>query len=95
MPVQTGRVGYDQQAPAMQALHASPQGEFQNYARQAAQRAGIDPELFAAQIQQESGYDVRAGSPAGALGIAQIVPRYHPGVDTSDPYASLDYAANR
>ena len=69
-------------------------GDLQSYARQAAQRAGIDPDLFSRQIQQESGFDPSAQSPAGALGIAQIVPQYHPGVDTSDPYASLDYAAN-
>ena len=78
----------------MQALNKVPAGEFQNYARQAAIKAGINPEIFAAQIQQESGYNPNAGSGAGAKGIAQIVPQYHPGVDTSDPYASLDYAAN-
>jgi len=69
-------------------------GTYQDYAREAARRAGIDPELFVAQIQQESGFNPNAGSPAGALGIAQIVPKYHPGVDPSDPMASLDYAAN-
>lgn len=64
------------------------------YAIQAAQRAGINPALFVRQINQESGFNPTAGSPAGAQGIAQIMPQYHPGVDTSDPYASLDYAAN-
>jgi soluble lytic murein transglycosylase-like protein len=69
-------------------------GPLQDYARQAAQRAGIDPDLFTRQIQQESGFNPNAGSPAGARGIAQIVPKFHPGVDPNDPYASLDYAAN-
>ena len=87
-------VNYDPNAPAMQALNAAPAGALQNYARQAAAKAGISPELFAAQIQQESGFNPNAGSGAGARGVAQIVPQYHPGVDTSDPYASLDYAAN-
>jgi hypothetical protein len=87
-------VGYDPTSPAMQALNAAPQGDLQNYARQAAQKAGINPEIFAAQIQQESGYNPNAGSQAGAQGIAQIVPQYHPGVNTWDPKASLDYAAN-
>lgn len=75
-------------------------GSLQDYARQAAQRAGIDPELFVRQIQQESGfepYDKNGNvktSPAGAVGIAQIVPSAHPGVDATNPQASLDYAAN-
>ena len=69
-------------------------GPLQDYARQAAARAGIDPDLFVRQIQQESGFNPSARSPAGATGVAQIVPRYHPGVDPTDPYASLDYAAN-
>lgn len=72
---------------------AVPQGPLVDYARQAAQRAGIDPDLFTRQIQQESGFRTDAVSPAGARGIAQIVPKYHPNVDPSDPYASLDYAA--
>src|SRR5215217_7222681 len=84
-------------APAPAPAPAQPpfaqDGSYQSYARQAAERAGIDPTVFVAQIQQESGFNPNAGSPAGALGIAQIVPRYHPGVDPTDPYASLDYAA--
>lgn len=32
-------------------------------------------------------------SSAGAVGIAQIVPKWHPSVDPYDPYASIDYAA--
>jgi len=63
-------------------------------ARQAARAAGIDPDLFVRQINQESGFDPEAGSQAGAQGIAQIVPRWHPGVDPWDPIASLRYAAN-
>lgn len=68
-------------------------GDLVAYARGAAQRNGIDPDVFVRQINQESGFDPNAGSPAGARGIAQIVPRFHPGVDVTDPYASLDYAA--
>jgi hypothetical protein len=63
------------------------------YARQAAERAGFDSDVFVRQITVESNFDPKAGSPAGAQGIAQIVPKYHPGVDPWDPYASLDYAA--
>jgi len=76
------------------AANGIGQGPLQDYARQAAVKAGIDPDLFTAQIQQESGFNPKAGSSAGAQGVAQIVPKYHPNVDPADPYASLDYAAN-
>lgn len=61
---------------------------------QAANAAGLDPNIFLRQINQESGFNPNAGSSAGAQGIAQIVPKYHPGVNTADPIASLNYAAN-
>lgn len=64
------------------------------YAREAAARAGCDPDLFVRQIHQESGFDPEAYNAAsGASGIAQIVARFHPDVDPWDPRASLDYAA--
>lgn len=67
--------------------------ELRAYAGEAARRAGIDVDRFLRQIGQESGWNPDAASPAGAVGIAQIVPRWHPGVDPTDPKASLDYAA--
>lgn len=64
------------------------------YARDAATRNGVPPDLFERQIQQESGFNPKAfNSGSGATGIAQIIARWHPGVDLSDPIASLDYAA--
>ena len=39
-----------------------------------AQKYGIDPELFVRQIQMESGFNPRAKSGAGAVGIAQFMP---------------------
>lgn len=67
--------------------------DYRAYAREAARRVGLDPDIFELQIQQESGFDPGAESPAGAVGIAQIVPAMHPNVDPRDPLASLDYAA--
>lgn len=54
--------------------------------------------LFERQIAQESGFDpaVAMGqrrSSAGAEGIAQLMPQYYPGVDRTDPQASLTAAA--
>jgi soluble lytic murein transglycosylase-like protein len=63
------------------------------YARDAAIRHGVDPVLFVRQITAESDFNPNAVSKSGAVGIAQIMPALHPGVDPTDPYASLDYAA--
>jgi hypothetical protein len=69
--------------------------DFRAIARQAAISAGLDPEIFDRQIMAESGFDPKAASPAGAQGIAQITPATAQGwgVDTSDPVASLQAAA--
>lgn len=48
--------------------------DYRRAARRAAQRHGINPDLFERQINAESGFDPRAGSPAGARGIAQFMP---------------------
>lgn len=64
-------------------------------ARRAARRYGIDPNLFIRQIEAESGFNPRAVSPAGARGIAQIMPATAKawGVDPMDPVAALNAAA--
>lgn len=68
--------------------------DYRALAAQYAQRAGIDPRIFMAQIQQESGFNPNARSGAGAVGIAQIVPKYHPDVNPNDPVQALQWAAN-
>src|SRR5215471_9539177 len=70
-------------------------GDLQDYARQVANKYGIDPDIFVRQIQQESGFNPGARSPAGATGIAQFMPdtARGMGIDPSDPYAALDAAA--
>lgn len=64
-------------------------------ARQAAIKYKLDPDLFARQIGAESGFNPRAVSPAGARGVAQIMPATARGwgVNPDDPVASLDAAA--
>lgn len=59
----------------------------------AAQEHGIDPELLGSVIERESQFDPAAQSAAGAAGIAQLVSKFHPGVDVSDPVASIREAA--
>lgn len=54
----------------------------------------INPNLFWRQIRQESNFNPDAyNSRSGATGIAQIIARFHPGVDPRNPEASLQYAS--
>jgi hypothetical protein len=76
----------------------SEQARYEPIARKAAQAAGIDDNLFVRQISQESGWlsevvHCQRDSSAGARGVAQIVPQFHPTVDPCDPIAALEYAA--
>lgn len=54
----------------------------QPWLREAARQHGVDAELLKAVIAVESGFDARAVSPRGALGLMQIT------VDSGDRYAS-------
>jgi len=60
-----------------------------------AQQSGISPDIFVAQIQQESGFNPDATSSAGAIGIAQFMPETAKslGLNPRDAIASLKAAA--
>lgn len=64
----------------------------------AEQANGLPHNLLARLLQQESGFrpDVINGttrSSAGAIGIAQLIPAYYPGVNPTNPQESIDAAA--
>ena len=66
------------------------------YARQMARKYGINPELFVRQIQMESGFNPRAKSGAGAVGIAQFMPSTAKGMGFTagvNPLRDLEMAA--
>ena len=65
-------------------------------ARQDAINAGISPDYFVRQINQESGFNPNALSPAGAEGIAQFEPGTAAGLGLNplDPVAALNAAAH-
>ena len=48
--------------------------DYMGMAAQIAREEGIDPEIFVRQIALESRFNPDAVSPAGAVGIAQIMP---------------------
>jgi Transglycosylase SLT domain len=64
-------------------------------ARQDAAAAGIDPDQFVRQINEESGFNPTIVSPTGAIGIAQIMPETAKGwnVNPWNPTDSLKAAA--
>jgi hypothetical protein len=68
---------------------------FREIARQKASKYGLLPEVFERQIGAESGFNPKALSPAGAIGIAQIMPATARGwgVNPADPIAALDASA--
>lgn len=70
--------------------------DYVGMARQDAIAAGINPDAFVRQIQQESGFNPSAGSPAGAVGIAQFMPgtAASMGVNPYDPSSALSGAAH-
>lgn len=91
-PVSSGAYATHQSTAQMSFTVAN---DYVSMARQAAASAGISPDAFVRQIQQESGFNPGAVSPAGAVGIAQFMPATAAsmGVNPYDPSSALNGAA--
>ena len=70
-------------------------GPYLAMARDAARRHGVPEDLFLKLVQQESGFNPKALSSKGALGLAQLMPDTARilRVDPLDPYQNLDGGA--
>lgn len=79
--------------PALACGDISPQAWAMTQVAAAAN--GLEPELLAALVWQESRYCADAVSPKGAVGLGQLMPdtARELGVDARDPAANLDGAA--
>lgn len=72
-----------------------PKSQYIAIAQQDATAAGISPVYFVRQINQESGFNPNAVSPAGAVGIAQFLPSTAAGLGINpwDPIQALRASA--
>jgi hypothetical protein len=75
-------------APGSGAVSSTVSGTvpFASLFNAAAAKYGVDARLLAAVARQESGYDARAVSPAGARGLMQLMPGTARGLGVADPF---------
>ncbi len=64
--------------------------EFEPLVREHAARHALRPELVRAVIQVESGFNPRARSPKGAMGLMQLMPQTALALGVRDPYDPAD-----
>ncbi|HEU5383611.1 MAG TPA: lytic transglycosylase domain-containing protein [Ktedonobacteraceae bacterium] len=90
-------LGFIRYAPAFQqgTPRGLPNSPYVSLAWNDAIQAGISPTIFVKQINQESGFNPNAKSPAGAEGIAQFMPSTAAGLDIDpwNPTQALQAAA--
>ena len=81
--------------PEAIALAGGYTGPYLKLARAAAVRNGVPEHLFLRLVHQESGWNARAVSARGAIGLAQLMPATARklGVDIGDPRQNLDGGA--
>jgi biotin carboxyl carrier protein len=72
---------------------ASGEAKYGKLADRLARKYGVDPRLFRRLITQESGWNPNAVSGAGARGLTQVVPKWHPKANLSTPAGQLEYGA--
>jgi hypothetical protein len=74
---------------------ADPVGSYQEMALAAANKYNLDPDIFLRMVNQESGFNPKAASSKGAVGLGQLMPdtAAELGVDPSDPAQNLEGSA--
>lgn len=93
----TGSLGQEEGLARSSGLPSFVPAQFREPLQRSASRWNVSPGLLAAQVMAESGFNPRAVSPAGALGVAQFMPstaRSYGLRDPFDPVASIDAQAH-
>jgi len=65
---------------------------YEPYFKQVEQKNNLPPGLLSRMAYQESRYNPNAAGASGEIGIMQIIPRWHPGVNAANPVDSIFYA---
>ncbi|QYK54625.1 MAG: lytic transglycosylase domain-containing protein [Fimbriimonadaceae bacterium] len=78
---------FDPVASGLINLGGDPEmSDLRTLATTIAEKHGVDPKLFQALITQESGFNPKAVSPAGALGLSQLMPKTAKSLGVTDPF---------
>ncbi len=85
----------DESGDAIPRYTGRYRGEYLDVAKAAARKHGVPADLFLRLVQQESGWNPKAESHAGAIGLAQLMPdtAARLGVDPHDPAENLEGGA--
>ena len=81
-----------QQTAAPQTQNATPQtskSQILDIISQISQKHGVDENLVKAVIKQESGFNTKATSKAGAMGLMQLMPQTAKNLGVKDPYNAI------
>lgn len=81
-----------QEAAAIQASHPvqnASKSQILNVVSQISKKHGVDEKLVQALIKQESGFNPKAKSKAGAMGLMQLMPQTAKNMGVKDPYNTV------